>query len=95
MLIYTPHITPRITFTFDLVFKTILNTEYEVTSNVALFKTSTLPKFAYTNENEGFVVFIKSDGLLSETNIRQELPATHETYINLPQFFTTTKSYDD
>ena len=92
MLIYTPHITPRITFTFDLVFKTILNTEYEVTSNVALFKISTLPKFAYANENEGFDLFIKPDGLLSETIIRQELPATHETYINLPQFFTTTKS---
>ena len=92
ILIYTHPITPRIKYTFDLVFKTILNTEYEVTSDVAFLKKSTLPKLAYANENVGFDVFVKSEGLLTETNIRHESPTTNATYINLPQFFTTIKS---
>jgi hypothetical protein len=51
-----------------------------------------LPKIAYTNENKEFGVFLKSDTLLFEIDIKQELPSSNELYLNLPQFFTTNKN---
>ena len=57
-----------------------------------LFTSSVAPKIAYTNENRGFDVYIQSDGLLTESDIRRVLPTSTELYLNLPQFFSTNKN---
>ncbi len=92
ILIYTHSHTNRFSYTCDLIFNTVLNSTFEITSDVDFFKSSTLPKMAYSNENERNDVFIKSEGLLNETGIRNELPITDDTYLNLPQFFATQKT---
>jgi hypothetical protein len=92
ILIYTHTITPRINYTIDLIFSTVLNCPYKLTNDILLYKESILPKIAYTNENKGFDVYLKSDILLFETNIKNELPSSNELYLNLPQFFSTSNN---
>lgn len=89
ILIYTHSITPRINYTIDLIFNTVLHCPYSITHDELFFSKSILPKLAYTNENKGFGVFLKSDILLFESNIKHKLPTSNEVYIGLPQFFVT------
>ena len=89
ILIYTHTITPRINYTIDLIFNTVLHCPYKVTDDILHYNESILPKIAYTNENKGFDVFLKSDALLFESDIKNKLPSSNELYLNLPQFFST------
>lgn len=89
ILVYTNNITPRLNYTVDLIFNTILNCSYEITNNLILFNQSLKPKIAYSNEKNEFELFLKSHTLLFETDIKNELPNSNELYLNLPQFFST------
>ncbi len=89
ILIYTHTITPRINYTIDLIFNTVLHCPYKITNDVVFFNESILPKIAYTQEKKGVEVFLKSDTLLFETDIKHKLPSSNEFYLNLPQFFST------
>jgi hypothetical protein len=75
-----------------LIFNTVLHCPYNITEDVLFYNESILPKIAYTNENKEFDVFLKSETLLFESDIKNELPSSNEYYINLPQFFSTTKN---
>lgn len=71
----------------DLVFTNVLGVGYELTEDIERFRSSTQAKFAYTNIDRNFEVFIKADRLLYEADIRKELPEPNGTYLNLPMFF--------
>ena len=89
ILIYTHTITPRIKYTVDLIFNVVLHCPYNITDDVLFYHDSVSPKIAYANENKGFTVFLKSNTLLLETDIKQKLPSSNALYLNLPQFFST------
>ena len=87
LLIYTHSITPRLSYTMDLLFENVLNVSYKLTDDLENFKRSLLPKIAYTNSNDNFDVFIQSDELLFEAGIRNKLPEPQGTYHDFPVFF--------
>lgn len=72
MLVYTPHITPRIGYIIQLL-KERWQIEVAVTEDAEIFKQSAHVKLQYCNERlsvDGF--FIQSTGLLLEQNIRSQ-----------------------
>lgn len=87
ILIYTHHITPRVSYAMDVVFKTVLNISIQITDNKEEFRNNNSPKIAYTKANEGFDVFIESDDLLFESDIRTEIVEAKKEFIDFPKFF--------
>ena len=92
LLIYTQHITPRVAYTMDLVFNTVLNTPYEITDNKNYFETYSLPKIAYTSNSNISGIFIHSDIILFETTIEKTLPVANKIYSDFPKFFVSDKN---
>ena len=73
LLIYSPKLTPRITYTFSLFFESLINTAYKVTSDVLEYKNHTGPKLNYSAQGIGQnEVFIQAVDLLSETRIHAQ-----------------------
>lgn len=70
ILIYTHHITSRITYASDLVFKFVLGIEYKLTDDADYFKTYQQVKIAYTNHLNLSEITIFSDDLMFENNIK-------------------------
>lgn len=89
ILIYTHNITPRVSYTMSLVFERVLNVSFKLTDDLQFYKSSSLPKLAYTNRQEGIELLIGSEGLLFENNIRKEPPRVSGTYLDFPIFFKT------
>jgi len=87
ILIYTHHITPRVVYAMDVVFKTVLNTSFQITDNKEEFNNSKSPKIAYTKTNEGFDAFIESDNLLFESDIKTKIVEAEKEYVDFPKFF--------
>ena len=90
ILIFTHLITPRVAYAIDVVFNAVLQSDYQLTSDIEFYNTSTLPKFAYTTNTTDFDVCVVSTKLLFETGIKKQLPIPTEEYINFPIFFPTT-----
>lgn len=89
ILIYTHNITPRVAYAMNVVFISVLNCDFKLIDNLDEFKQSNFPKFAYTNTNNGFEVFVKSNELLFESDVKTELPKINGTYLGFPMFFKT------
>ncbi len=87
ILIYTHTLTARVTYTMDLVFNTVLNTPYKLTDDLKLFEGYSLPKIAYNSYLISAEVFIQSNALLFETDIKSTLPIAEKEYVNFPKFF--------
>ncbi len=87
ILIYTPNITARVVYTFELVFGSVLNTAYTLTNNLQEFNQSHNYKIAYSQNVITNCVFIKADNLLFETDIKQILPKPNAVYLNFPVLF--------
>ncbi len=80
LLIYTPKITNRLGYTFNVVFRHILRTEFSLTTNADTFAKHTDAKLSYGFERTAAdAPFIKAANLLFETNIYdQEIRPYHE-----------------
>lgn len=87
ILIYTHHITTRVLYTMDVVFKTVLQTEYKLTTHKEEFIGYDKCKIAYTKINEDFPVFIKSDDLLFESDVNAKTIEVDNEYLDFPKFF--------
>src|ERR1035437_2219534 len=72
LLIYTHQVTHRIKYTFNLIFKSILGIEYELTTNPDSFKQFKGAKISYTHKNIEDELFFQSNNLLFETRIDKE-----------------------
>lgn len=93
LLIYTTHNTPRLKYTFDLIFKDILGVNYMLTNDAQQFAADQNPKLNYSTSSFGDELFFYATGLLSEKGIhKQEISvfnwndtkvffATHPKYI--------------
>lgn len=78
LLIYTHRSTNRITYTFDLIFKSVLGIEYEITSDENLFKQFIGTKISYAKKRIGDEIFFQSDDLLFETGTSPLTPLLQE-----------------
>ena len=87
ILIYTHTITSRVTYTTDLVFSSVLGMPYKLTDDKKEFEGYALPKIAYTSSAVNAEVFIQSDVLLFETDIKSVIPFADKEYVNFPKFF--------
>lgn len=90
LLIYTHKITPRFTFTFNQIFKRILQTPVSYTTDVDYFENFIGPKITYTKAPLGDAFFIRSHDLLFEQGI-YDIDITVSNWDSVPCFFKTGK----
>ena len=88
MLIYVPQITPRINYTFKVIFERILNCSIKFTTNIDDFQASNEPKIAYSSQKIETPVWIEATPLLFEENIVKQNINT-EKWENFTLFFPT------
>lgn len=94
LLIYTPKITNRQRYTFELIFNDLLGLEFKLISNFDEFGTIDQPKINYGHEQIKKVPFIKAHDLLFERNIKEfkiEVDANGE----VPLIFLTEDEHSD
>src|SRR4051794_14510053 len=73
LLIYTTSSTPRLRYTFDLIFRYILGIDYLLTQNVEEFINSTQPKLNYSDKDQfADEMFFYASGFLFEKGIRRQ-----------------------
>lgn len=76
ILIYTHKITKRVKYIFKLIFEQLLETEYELTSNIDNYLAFNGAKFTYAHHQFGKELFFQSNDLLFKSGIEgQELKA--------------------
>jgi len=69
MLIYTHKITPRILYTFRVVFERILNSSVHFTTHLDEFSASTEPKIAYSSHKIETPIWMEALPILFEENV--------------------------
>ncbi len=89
ILVYSHTITNRLIYAVDLIFKTVLNSQYQITEDEIFFRESNLPKLAYTNKNEGYQVFVSSASLLFESGFKPQYPVAEKKYVGFSKFFSS------
>jgi len=88
MLIYVPQTTPRISYTFRVIFERILNISVHFTTNIDEFLASIEPKMAYSPTEVETSVWMEATPLLFEENIAKQ-NITPEKWQNTTLFFPT------
>lgn len=61
--------------------------DYQLTDNLTKFNEVQDPKLVYSESNVGADIFIASDNLLFENDIRREMPKASDSYLGFPVFF--------
>lgn len=87
LLIYTHKITSRLAYTVDLVFNDVLNVPFQLTEDVDYFHSYTEAKIAYTDVNVSSGIFLQSNTILFETDIKKNTLQSHGQYLNFPVFY--------
>jgi len=89
LLIYTPKLTPRISYAFSLFFESLINTPYKIVTDVTEYKNYKGPKLNYSGSKvDEKEIFIHDCGLLNETGIREQSISVTE-WEGLKIFFRT------
>lgn len=90
ILIYCPEDNPRVTWTFDLVFRQLLGLEYHITTFPDELIHSDGPRLNYSFKSIADTPFIEASGLLFEHDIRDQsaklIPG--EKWVGLPTLFS-------
>lgn len=89
ILIYSHTLSNRLKYVTDLIFKTVLLIDCELTDDLIYFQSKEIPKIAYTNNKETSSVYIHSDTILFETDVNQTLPVADKNYTDFPKFFAS------
>lgn len=84
--IYTPQITNRIRYTFELFFKELLDVSFQLVSGKDQFVAAGQPKFSYGSEPLGDELFFGAAGLLFEKGVKPQTIDV-EDYGNTRVFF--------
>ncbi|MFI5164308.1 MAG: DUF7033 domain-containing protein, partial [Bacteroidia bacterium] len=69
LLIYTHSITNRVKYTFNFIFKSILGIDFELTTDIDVFKQFNGAKISYTLKQIADEIFFQSSGLLFGSGI--------------------------
>ncbi|NTW32123.1 MAG: hypothetical protein HGB12_05800 [Bacteroidetes bacterium] len=72
ILIYTPKITNRIRFIFNLIFRDLLHVKFNITNKTSEFRSYEGPKINYSYNALGDELFFFAHNLLFETGIKQQ-----------------------
>lgn len=72
LAIYTDKITPRLQYTLNLIFKTVLKVDYVLFHDKQSFTASDLPKISYCQEKIKDEIHFFATNLLFENNIQQQ-----------------------
>ena len=72
LLIYTPKITNRIRFIFNLIFRDLLHIQFNITNKTSEFRSFQGPKINYSLNAIGDELFFFAHHLLLETGIKQQ-----------------------
>jgi hypothetical protein len=89
ILIYSHTLSNRLKYVTDLIFKTVLLIDCELTDDLIYFQSKEIPKIAYTNNKETSSVYIHPDTILFETDVNQTLPVADKNYTDFPKFFAS------
>lgn len=73
--VFISELTPRVEYTFRLVFKTILNVEIQLHTNESEFQALNAPKINYSNNNTLGGLYLKPFGLLHEKHLQAQYPS--------------------
>lgn len=87
IVVYSPIQSPRLNYTLNLIFHTILGCKYHLTHDENFFETSNLPKLNYSTTPLNSGIFIQSHSLLQETSIRSFIPHAENLTHEFPVFF--------
>jgi hypothetical protein len=74
IVLYTPEISSRITYSCNLIFKEVLGVEYSITNNIDTFLSFHGIRLNYSKTELGNSILIYPSGLLTETNISEWNP---------------------
>jgi hypothetical protein len=88
LLIYITKVSNRSRYIFEFIFNDLLGLEISLTDNKDEFLTFEGPKFSYAEAPLKDEMFIRSNGLLSETGV-SEKEIEFFTHESLPAFFAT------
>src|SRR6202012_420388 len=89
LLLYTPHVTERIKYTFQLFFDSLIRTPYLITTDEAAYVSYHGPKLNYSGKNFAIdKLHILPCGLLTEKDIRPQSIQVSE-WKGLKAFFRT------
>jgi len=72
LIIYTPDITPRLSYIVKFLLSRILDLNYEITSDIEYYQNSAKPKLTYSDKPFQNEPFITAHNLLFETNIEEQ-----------------------
>ena len=72
LLIHVPRLTNRLGYTLNVVFRYILKTEFEITTDIDLFKAFEGPKLSYGEQSVGDSLFVRCTDLLFQTTIVEQ-----------------------
>ena len=72
MLIFTPKITNRIKYTFQLVFSTVYNINHSLTDDIDFFKSYNFEKLNYSSKQIDDEFYLRPHGLLDEKGISDQ-----------------------
>ena len=78
LLIYTPRLTNRVGYTLNVIFKHMLRTDFNITSDTQLFESHEGAKLCYGPRRIGDTLFIKSSKLLTSTSIEEQEPRAEQ-----------------
>ncbi len=68
--LYTPELSPRIEYTFKLIFSEVMDIDYRISTDSETFQNTTRQHINYSLQNINGVVQIHPSGLLHETGVR-------------------------
>jgi hypothetical protein len=88
LLIYTPAVTNRLTYIFDLLLGELLGVTYRFTTSGEEYLTEQGAKICYSDSDPGSGIFIKSTGILFEDTIHYQHLELAD-YKGSPVFFAT------
>ncbi len=87
IVIYTNKNMPRLQYTMNLVFATLLKVDYKILTDEQSFIKSDFPKFSYTKNPINNEIHFTSTNILFETTIKHQ-NIEIKTVDNLPTFFS-------
>ena len=93
LLIYVPELNPRVEFTFEFIFQTILGVEVVFTSEPDEFRHANLPRINYSHSDFSSGLFLKAHSILFEKNISEQTISEVEYAGNLYFFPTSDDSF--
>lgn len=91
ILIYSHTLSNRFKYVTELIFKSVLNSNYELTDDLNYFQSKEIPKIAYTTTPINAQVYMCSNPILFETDIKSELPVAKKEFEDYPKFFASHK----